>query len=110
VLSAGHARTLLAVEDPEIQDRLAARVVSEGISVRGLEEIVAVGAQERTARARATRPTAPGVADLAERLSDTLDTRVKIALGRSKGKVVIEFATLGDLERIVRLIEAPKGS
>ena len=105
VLSAGHARTLLAVDDPEIQDRLAARVVAEGISVRGLEEIVAVGATGTQARTRAPRPSAPGAEDLAERLSDRLDTRVKVTLGRSKGKVTIEFATLGDLERIVGLID-----
>ncbi len=108
VLSAGHARALLGVGDPEAQDRLAARVVAEGISVRGLEEIVAVGetgADGETVRFRARKPTAPGLADLNERLSDRLDTRVKVTLGKSKGRIAIEFASLADLERIVGLID-----
>jgi ParB family chromosome partitioning protein len=108
VLSAGHARALLAVTEPAAQDRLAARVVAEGISVRGLEEIVAVGdtgADAETVRFRARKPTAPGLADLDERLSDRLDTRVKVTLGRAKGKIAIEFASLQDLERIVGIID-----
>ncbi|MGY2876939.1 ParB family transcriptional regulator, chromosome partitioning protein [Marmoricola sp. URHA0025 HA25] len=109
VLSAGHARTLLGVPDPAAQDRLAARVVAEGISVRGLEEIVAVGGGQEeageTVRVRARRPTAPGLADLNERLSDRLDTRVKVTLGKSKGRIAIEFASLADLERIVGVID-----
>jgi len=109
VLSAGHARALLGVADAQAQDRLAARVVAEGISVRGLEEIVAVGegqgAEGETVKFRARKPTAPGLADLNERLSDRLDTRVKVTLGKSKGRIAIEFASLADLERIVGLID-----
>jgi ParB family chromosome partitioning protein len=108
VLSAGHARALLGVTDPATQDRLAGRVVSEGISVRGLEELVAVGelgSEEQEPRVRAPRPTAPGLTELGDRLSDRLDTRVKVALGRSKGKISIEFASLTDLERIVAVID-----
>ncbi len=106
VISAGHARSLLAVEDPEQQDRLAARVVSEGISVRGLEELVAVGSQGSTEpRVRRRRPTAPGLADLAERLSDRLETRVKVDLGQRKGKITVEFASLDDLRRIVDIMD-----
>ncbi len=108
VLSAGHARALLGVTDASSQDRLAGRVVSEGISVRGLEELVAVGElgeEDEGPRVRAPRPTAPGLAELEDRLSDRLDTRVKVALGRSKGKVSIEFASLSDLERIVGVID-----
>ena len=107
VLSAGHARALLGVSNPEAQDRLAARVVAEGISVRGLEEIVAIGVddpdEKPTPRRRAAN--APGLGDLGERLSDRLDTRVKVAMGKSKGRVTIEFASLGDLERIVSIID-----
>jgi ParB family chromosome partitioning protein len=106
VLSAGHARSLLAIEDADLQDRLAARVVAEGISVRGLEEIVAVGNQEseeQTVRRR--RPTAPGLKDIADRLSDRLETRVKVDLGRSKGKITVEFASIPDLERIVAIMD-----
>jgi ParB family chromosome partitioning protein len=106
VLSAGHARALLAVDDGEVQDRLAARVVAEGISVRGLEEIVSVGdAAGRTARGRSSRPTAPGLADLADRLSDRLETRVRVQLGKSRGKITVDFASLADLERIMGIID-----
>jgi ParB family transcriptional regulator, chromosome partitioning protein len=108
VLSAGHARALLAITEPEAQDRLAGRVVAEGISVRGLEELVAVGetgAGTEAVRFRARKPTAPGLADLNERLSDRLDTRVKVTLGKAKGKIAIEFASLADLERIVGIID-----
>jgi ParB family chromosome partitioning protein len=108
VLSAGHARALLGVPDADAQDRLAARVVAEGISVRGLEEIVAVGEpgdDGESVRFRARKPTAPGLADLNERLSDRLDTRVKVTLGKAKGRIAIEFASLADLERIVGIID-----
>lgn len=107
VLSAGHARSLLAVEDPEVQDRLAQRVVAEGISVRGLEEIVAVGdhggrAPQRTQRAK---PHAPGLAEISDRLSDRFETRVKVELGKAKGRITVEFATLEDLKRITEIMD-----
>lgn len=109
VLSAGHARALLGVSDPGAQDRLAARVIAEGISVRGLEEIVAVGDVTEdagdTVRFKVNRPKAPGLGDLNDRLSDRLDTRVRVTMGKSKGKIAIEFASLGDLERIVGIID-----
>lgn len=107
VLSAGHARSLLGVDDAAAQDRLAQRVVAEGISVRGLEEIVAVGDADadRPAPQRRAKPTAPGLADLGERLSDRLETRVKVDLGQRKGKVTVEFASLDDLRRIVDIID-----
>ena len=108
VLSAGHARSLLAVEDGDLQDRLAQRVVAEGISVRGLEEIVAVRDPRRTPRSgRRTRPEAEGLDELAERLSDRLETRVKVDLGRAKGKFTVEFASVDDLRRIVDIIDPP---
>jgi len=106
VLSAGHARALLAVDDAAVQDRLAGRVVAEGISVRGLEEIVAVGDLGSGApKVRRSKPTAPGVDDLAARLSDRLETRVRVDLGRRKGRITVEFASLPDLERIIGLID-----
>ncbi len=108
VLSAGHARALLGLTDAAAQDRLAGRVVSEGISVRGLEELVAVGEvghDDDGPRIRSARPTAPGLSELGDRLSDRLDTRVKLTLGRSKGRISIEFASLTDLERIVSVID-----
>ncbi|MGH3306232.1 MAG: ParB/RepB/Spo0J family partition protein [Nocardioides sp.] len=106
VLSAGHARSLLAVEDDETQDRLAQRVVAEGISVRGLEELVAVGETgSLTERQVRRKPVAPGLTELADRLSDRLETRVKVDLGRSKGKITVEFASLEDLQRIVDVMD-----
>jgi ParB family chromosome partitioning protein len=106
VLSAGHARALLGVTDSAAQDRLAARVVAEGISVRALEELVAVGEHDETApQARAPRATAPGLQEIGDRLGDRLETRVKVDLGRNKGKIAIEFASLSDLERIVAIID-----
>jgi ParB family transcriptional regulator, chromosome partitioning protein len=107
VLSAGHARSLLAVEDPDLQDRLAQRVVAEGISVRGLEEMVAVGEtrDDGVRRVSRAKPTAPGLTELANRLSDRFETRVKVDLGRSKGRITVEFASLDDLRRIVDIMD-----
>jgi len=111
VLSAGHARALVTVDDPDRQERLALQVVAESLSVRALEELVASGAaQEATDTAeapdpRAARPVAPGVAELAGRLSERYDTRVKVELGRRKGRISVEFATLDDLHRIVELMD-----
>ncbi len=107
VLSAGHARALLGVAEADAQDRLAARVIAEGISVRGLEEIVAVGEYggEQKRRARSRKPTAPGLIELGSRLSDRFDTRVKVDLGKSKGKITVEFASIADLERIVGMMD-----
>ena len=104
VLSAGHARALLTIENPLEQERIAHRIVAEGLSVRAVEEIVAVGdghgpAPER--RQAVKKPVAPGLRELSDRLSDLFDTRVKVELGQRKGKIVVEFATLDDLERIV---------
>jgi ParB family transcriptional regulator, chromosome partitioning protein len=105
VLSAGHAKALLGVESPEAQEQLAHRIVAEGLSVRAVEEIVALGAQAAKAPRQhdpRPKPTAPGLKDLADRLSDVFDTRVKVEIGQRKGKIVVEFATLDDLERIVK--------
>jgi ParB family transcriptional regulator, chromosome partitioning protein len=105
VLSAGHARALLAVEDLQAQEHLAHRIVAEGLSVRAVEEIVALGAQAMKAPRQhdpRPKPVAPALKDLADRLSDAFETRVKVELGQRKGKIVVEFASLDDLERIVK--------
>ena len=108
VLSAGHARALLGVEDSTRQDHLAQRVVAEGISVRSLEELVAMPAEGKPSRPVRRKPTAPGLTELSDRLGDRLDTRVKVELGRAKGKITVEFATMEDLRRIVGIIEGPR--
>lgn len=106
VLSAGHARALLSVDDAALQDKLAARVTAEGISVRGLEEIVSVGTEDEAApRVLRRKPVAPGLTELADRLSDRLETRVKVDLGKAKGKITVEFASLDDLRRIVDIMD-----
>lgn len=107
VLSAGHARALLGIQNPEAQDRFATRVVAEGISVRGLEELVSVGdlGGSTQTRGRRQKSTAPALTDLGERLSDLYETRVKVDLGRAKGRITIEFASLPDLERIVAAMD-----
>jgi ParB family transcriptional regulator, chromosome partitioning protein len=105
VLSAGHARALLGVEDLQAQEQLAHRIVAEGLSVRAVEEIVALGAQAIKAPRQhepRPKPVAPALKDLADRLSDAFETRVKVELGQRKGKIVVEFASLDDLERIVK--------
>lgn len=115
VLSAGHARALLSVTDAEEQDRLAKRIVAEGLSVRAVEEIVAIqGAEGKTGGTRTRRPRAgkrisPALNGLAERLSDRFDTRVKVDLGQKKGKIVVEFASIEDLERILAQLAPGEG-
>jgi ParB family chromosome partitioning protein len=116
VISAGHARALLSMEDHQAQDRLAQRIVAEGLSVRAVEEIVMVSDEGRAKAQRrpaANRPVAPALRVLADRLSDRFETRVKVELGQSKGKITVEFATIDDLERIVKAMapeDAPVGS
>jgi ParB family chromosome partitioning protein len=113
VLSAGHARALLSLDDPQAQDHLAHRIVAEGLSVRAVEEIVAMGGQApaKPRRSPAKQPVAPAVRELADRLSDVFDTRVKVEVGRrNKGKIVVEFASMEDLERIVAAMSDESGS
>lgn len=111
VLSAGHARALLGLKDVAAIEKLANRIVAEGLSVRSVEEIVALdeGTTAKISSAKRALPkiTAPGLKDLGDRMSERLDTRVTVQLGRSKGKVIIEFATLEDLRRIVEIVDPP---
>jgi len=123
-LSAGHARALLGSPDRMFQEALAKRVVAEGLSVRAVEDLVRdhlgrpTGAEPTTSPTSATATSAtaalvasrlrpPGLLELEELLSDYLDTRVGVSMGAKRGKVVIEFATLEDLERIYRLVTEP---
>jgi ParB family chromosome partitioning protein len=107
VLSAGHARALLSLEEPDGQERLATRIIAEGMSVRATEEAVTLAKSETTPEPKQPprKPMqAPGLNDLAGRLSDRFDTRVKVDLGRRKGKITIEFGSVDDLERLVGMI------
>jgi len=114
VISFGHARALLSLEDAEEQDRLALRIVAEGLSVRAVEEIVTLmNSEPKTARKaaapRAGRRVSPALTHLASRLSDRFDTRVKVDLGQKRGKIVVEFASIDDLERILGTMAPGEG-
>jgi ParB family chromosome partitioning protein len=115
VLSAGHARALLSLEaGPEAQEELASRIVAEGLSVRATEEAVTLANHEANRGDAAPAPQRrkpiqmPGLQDVAERLSNTFDTRVTVSLGKRKGRIVVEFGSVDDLQRIVDVMTPPK--
>ena len=106
VISAGHARALLSLTDEKEIENLANRIVSEGLTVRAVEEIVASGgAKVKTGSVRSGKILAPKLKQISDDLADHLDTRVSVELGKKKGKIVIEFATIEDLERISKVIK-----
>lgn len=111
VLSAGHARALLGLDEARAQEHLAERIVAEGLSVRSTEEIVALARiQEGTSQRRAAMPRGPRQPSdqersISDRLSDQFDTRVKVNIGRNKGKITIEFASGDDLDRIMAIFD-----
>lgn len=106
VISAGHARALLALSDEKEIEKLANRIVAEGLSVRATEEIVATANPARKVREVKNKVGSSGIAlASAELLSDYLDTRVSVEQGKGKGRITIEFAGSEDLQRIVDLIE-----
>jgi ParB family transcriptional regulator, chromosome partitioning protein len=111
VVSAGHAKALLSLaDDPEKMDRMANRVVAEGMSVRALEETIRLSLLEpsessgKRGGSRGGKMTAPGLVELQHDLSDALGARVRISMGARKGKLQVEFASVDDLERIVGVI------
>ncbi|MGI9144105.1 MAG: ParB/RepB/Spo0J family partition protein [Candidatus Planktophila sp.] len=106
VISAGHARALLGLSNEAEIDRLAKRIVAEGLSVRAIEEIIAATSPKAASKSnKKSGGTTPEVKEIAERLGDHLDTRVKIKGGKSKGEISIEFSGYADLARIVKKIE-----
>jgi ParB family chromosome partitioning protein len=106
VISAGHARALLGLENEAEIDRLAKRIVAEGLSVRAIEEIIAATSPKAASKSKKkSGGTSPEVNEIAERLGDHLDTRVKIKGGKTKGEISIEFSGYADLARIVKKIE-----
>ena len=107
VLSAGHARALLGLSDASSIEKLAARIVSEGLSVRATEEIISSGAPkgQSTKKPKQTKSATPELQEIAERIGDALDTRVSIQGSAKKGTIVIEFAGAEDLKRITKALE-----
>lgn len=106
VISAGHARALLGLSDAAAQEELAQRIVAEGLSVRTTEEVVALAEKEHKPRTtRITRQSSDQERTLSRQLSDHFDTRVKVDIGKSKGRITIEFATGEDLDRIVAILD-----
>jgi ParB family transcriptional regulator, chromosome partitioning protein len=112
VLSAGHARALLSLDGgPEAQEELASRIVAEGLSVRATEEAVTLANRDDPASPAPQRRKPiqmPGLQDVAERLSTAFDTRVTVSLGKRKGKIVVEFGSVDDLQRIIAMMTPSK--
>ena len=107
VLSSGHARALLGLSDPGAMERLAQKIVSEGLSVRQVEEIVALGDEPTASPAsgrRRARRYGPELGELSSRLADRFDTRVKVEMGAKKGSIKIDFASIDDLNRILGVL------
>jgi len=110
VLSAGHAKAILGLSTAESMETMAHRVVAEGLSVRSTEEAVTLALSDAPPknRAAAQKRLVPEAArEVADSLSDRLETRVKVDVGRAKGKITIEFATLEDLQRIASILKGP---
>ena len=108
VLSAGHARAILSTGDEATMERLATKIVNEDLSVRAAEAAAGLVSKKPP---RAAKPTAGGrqghLDEIAQRLGDRLNTRVKVSLGSSKGSIVIDFATVADLNRILAELNEP---
>ena len=107
VLSAGHARALLGLSDASAIEKLATRIVTEGLSVRATEEIISSGAPkgQSAKKPKQTKSASPELQEIAERIGDALDTRVSIQGSAKKGTIVIEFAGAEDLKRITKALE-----
>lgn len=104
-LSAGHARALLSLTDPNEIERLAQRVINEGLSVRAVEEIIAIAPRTAGKKVKARKGASPELQELGDRIGDALDTRVKIEMTKKNGKILIDFGSIEDLLRIVKKIE-----
>jgi ParB family chromosome partitioning protein len=108
VLSAGHARAVLAAGDADAMERLADKIVNEDLSVRAAEAAAGQLSAKSPAKPKPTAGKRQGQLDeVAEQLGDRLNTRVKVSLGASKGQIVIDFATVADLNRILGELGQP---
>lgn len=107
-ISAGHARALLGLSDSSTIEKLANRIVAEGLSVRTIEEIIAISKPESKRKSGKTKKGSPELKELGDQLGDVLDTRVRIESGSGKGEIIIEYAGAEDLQRLVKLISSAR--
>ena len=107
-LSAGHARALLGLSDAQEIEKLAARIIAQGLSVRAVEEIISIGAPKRKGakKLKNVKSASPELQEIADEIGDALDTRVSIQGSTNKGTIVIEFAGTADLKRIAKAIQS----
>jgi ParB family chromosome partitioning protein len=108
VISAGHARALLGLSDSSAIEKLANRIVAEGLSVRTIEEIIAISRPEGKKKSGKVKRSSPELKELGDQLGDVLDTRVRIESGSGKGEIIIEYAGAEDLQRLVKLISSAR--
>jgi len=107
-ISAGHARALLGLSDSSAIEKLASRIVAEGLSVRTVEEIIAISKPEGKKKSGKAKKSSPELKELGDQLGDVLDTRVRIESGSGKGEIIIEYAGAEDLQRLVKLISSAR--
>ena len=105
-LSAGHARALLAITEPLEIERIAQRIINEGLSVRAVEEIISMTPRSSGKKSKSRKGASPEIQELGDRIGDALDTRVKIEMTKKSGRILIDFGSLEDLHRIIKKIES----
>jgi ParB family chromosome partitioning protein len=105
-LSAGHARALLAITDPQEIERIAQRIINEGLSVRAVEEIISLTPRASGKKSTSRKGASPEIQELGDRIGDALDTRVKIEMTKKSGRILIDFGSIEDLHRIIKKIES----
>ena len=105
-LSAGHARALLAITNPQEIERIAQRIINEGLSVRALEEIISLTPRASGKKSTSRKGASPEIQELGDRIGDALDTRVKIEMTKKSGRILIDFGSIEDLHRIIKKIES----
>ena len=105
-LSAGHARALLAITEPQEIERIAQRIINEGLSVRAVEEIISMTPRSSGKKSTSRKGASPEIQELGDRIGDALDTRVKIEMTKKSGRILIDFGSIEDLHRIIKKIES----
>ena len=105
-LSAGHARALLAITEPQEIERIAQRIINEGLSVRAVEEIISMTTRSSDKKSKSRKGASPEIQELGDRIGEALDTRVKIEMTKKSGRILIDFGSIEDLHRIIKKIES----